>query len=150
MCFWRLLMMHCHLLTCHRQRDTSGTAHSVGNVLEWPVLHCTPVYLVLGASPWGTSGLRQGMAMMQMLRYRPWSVFQDSSPSATMDKIKRKENTNKKSGSFLILCQQLLQIFTTLTCLCVLDLLLVYPGDKCLFAWESVTHTDRKKGLHLL
>lgn len=37
------------------------------------------VYLVLGASPRGACGLRQGMDMMLMLRYRPWLVVQVSS-----------------------------------------------------------------------
>ncbi len=45
-------------------------------------VHYTSMYLVLGASPRGACGLRQGMDMMLMLRYRPWLVVQDSSPSA--------------------------------------------------------------------
>lgn len=46
----------------------------------------TPAYLVLGARPWGMTGLRQGMDMMLMLRYRPWLVVQDSSPSAITER----------------------------------------------------------------
>lgn len=45
-------------------------------------------YLVLGARPWGTTGLRQGMDMMLMLRYRPWLVVQDACASAIDERKK--------------------------------------------------------------
>lgn len=76
----------------------------------------TPAYLVLGARPWGMTGLRQGMDMMLMLRYRPWLIVQDSSPSAITERKKRGSRWNiVKSKSQLWIWVNVLQRNTRLT-----------------------------------